>query len=178
MSEDPDMTNDFDTANAFAGDDGDDDEDDAETELKGEVKKLILDERFWKKIESLFEILQPLFECITIFEADDSIIHKSHEILSKISGSVESLVKSSLVFDARDRRSAVKSVRDRKKELMHPIMLAAAILEPAGMGANFTAGEVMDGVGYIFDATRKAKLNEQDVMTQVTIYRAKEKFGT
>lgn len=173
MAADPDMKNDFDQVNVIADED-DDDENETEPELPGEVKKLILDDQFWLKVESLFEILQPISECITTIETDDLIVHKSHEIFTKMFSAVEALVKSSLSFDARDKKNAEKCVRDRKDQIIHPIMLAAAILDPATMGVHLTTEEAMDGVGFIFDAARKVKLDEQAVMTQLTNYRAKD----
>lgn len=99
MAADPEMN--FDNANAA---------DDDEPELPGEVKKLILDDQFWLKVECLREILQPIAACIATIETDDLIIYKSYEIVKKLFATIESLVKSSLVFDARDKKNVEKSV--------------------------------------------------------------------
>lgn len=136
MAVDPEMNKDFDNANLTGEDEEEDDHDEAEPELPGEVKKLILNDQFWSKIEGLYEILQPISACITKIETDDAIIHKAHEMLAKLFSTIESLVKSSLVFDARDKKAVEKSVQDRKHTLMHPILLAAAILDPAAIGTQ------------------------------------------
>lgn len=91
---------------------------------------------------------------------------------------VGSLVKSSIVLDARDKKNAEKCVQDRKNKIMKPIMLSATILDPAEKGSYLTEEEVMDGIGFIFESAKKVKLDEEAVMTQLTNYRAKaEIFG-
>lgn len=171
MAADPEMTADFDKVNANTGEDNNEGED--EPELPGEVKKLILDDQFWMKIESLFEILQPIVICLTEIESDDLIMHRAHEVMIKMFTTVESLAKSSPVFDARDKVKVQKCVKERKNMMMHPIMLAAAILDPAGMGSDLSEEEAMDGVNFIFESARKFKFDEEAIMTQLTNYRAK-----
>lgn len=178
MAADPEMNKDFDVVNVTGEDDEDgdneDDDDKDEPELPGEVKKLILNDQFWSKIECLHEILQPIADCIEAIETDDAIIHKSHDMLKKLFSTVESLVKSSLVFNACDKKGVERCVQERKQALMHPILLAATILDPAAIGAQLTPEEFMDGTGFIFESARKVGLNEEEIMTQFTNYKAKE----
>lgn len=152
MAADPDMKNDFDIANVQDEDEDDNDKD--EPELPDEVKKLILDDKFWVKIEGLFEILQPIAACITKIESDDLLIHKSHAIVSELFSTIITLAKSSLVFDARDKKAVEKYMLDRKKAMMHPIMLAAAILDPDTMGKHLTEQEIMDGIEFIYESAK------------------------
>lgn len=178
MAADPDMNKDFDVVNITGEDsedgDNEEDEEEVEPELPGEVKKMILNDQFWSKIECLHEILQPIAACIAKIETDDAIIHKAYDMLNKLFLTVESLVKSSLVFDARDKKNVEKCVQERKATLMHPILLAAAILDPAAIGSQLTPEETMDGTGFIFESAKKVELNEEEIMTQFTNYKAKQ----
>lgn len=169
MAADPDTAASFDPINATI----DEEQNDDEPELPGEVKKLILDDQFWLKVEGLHEILQPIVACLTQLETDDVIIHKAHKLLSTMFATVDSLVKSSIVFDARDKKNAEKCVEDRKNKTMKPIMLSATVLDPAEKGSHLTEEEVMDGIGFIFESAKKVKLDEEAVMTELTNYRAK-----
>lgn len=56
------------------------------------------------------------------------LIHESQKIFSNTFEAVKSSIQSSTVFDAKDKKTALKFVANRENEIMIPIMLAAAIL--------------------------------------------------
>lgn len=56
---------------------------------------------------------------------------------------------------------------------MIPIMLAAAILNPADMGSSLTPEQFMNGMEFIFESAKKNGLNQESVMTQLTNFRNK-----
>lgn len=101
MAADPAMSKDFDQLNANVDEE---DEEEEEPELQGEAKKFVLDDQFWLKVEGLHEILEPIAARITQLETDEVIMHKSHKILSTMFEILELLIKSSVVFDARDKK--------------------------------------------------------------------------
>lgn len=174
MAADPAMSKDFDQLNAYV----DEEDEEEEPELQDEAKKIVLDDQFWLKVEGLHEILQPIAARITQLETDDIIMHKSHKILSTMFEKLESLIKLSVVFYARDKKGATKCVQDRKNAIMKPIMLAASILNPSEMGSHLTNEETMDGIEYIYETAKKVNPDAQSVMTQLTNYRAKsDVFG-
>lgn len=168
MAADPDISTDFDNANVQI-----EEEDDQDQDLPGEVKKFILDDQFWSKVEGLHELLQPIVACLTQVETDDVIMDKSHKFLSTMFSTLESLVKSSVAVDSRDKKNAEKCVQDRKKAIIKPIMLAATILDPAAMGSHLTQEDFMNGINFIFDTAKKSELDEAVVMAQFANYRAK-----
>lgn len=143
-------------------------------EMPGQVKKLILDDQFWHKIDDLIELLQPIVVCLTQLEGDDLIIHKSYENLTQMFATVQGLAQSSVVLDARDKTAVIKSMNDRKNGVLKPLMIAAAILDPACMGANLTQEEIMNGIQFIFESAEKNNVDQAAVMTQLTNYRAKK----
>lgn len=122
-------------------------------DMPGEVKKLVLDDRFWQKVNILHDILQPVVAALTKIESDDLVIHNAHEILGKMFATVEPLIQSATVFDAKDKRAATKCLQDRKKSIMIPIILAASILNPADLGSKLTHEE-MDGIEFIFKSAK------------------------
>lgn len=85
-------------------------------------------------------------------ETDDVIMDKSHKLLSTMFSTLESLVKSSVALDSRDKKNAEKCVQDRKKAIIKPIMLAATILDPAAMGSHLT----QEVINFIFDTAKKS----------------------
>lgn len=99
---------------------------------------------------------------LTQIETDDLIIHNSHAILGKMFTSVEGLIQSSTVFNARDKNTAAKCLRDRKEHIVLPMMLAAAVLNPADLGSSLTQAELMDGMEFIHDTAKSFGRNECD----------------
>lgn len=111
MAADPDISTDFDNANVQI-----EEEDDQDQDLPGEVKKFILDDQFWSKVEGLHELLQPIVACLTQVETDDVIMDKSHKLLSTMFSTLESLVKSSVALDSRDKKMQKNAFKIEKKQ--------------------------------------------------------------
>lgn len=85
----------------------------------------------------------------------------------------ESLAQESAVIDARDKKVAIKCIQDRQKAIMKPIMLAAAILDPANVGTSLTDGELMGSVEFAFNSAKNIGIDQEIFMTQLTNYRSK-----
>lgn len=149
------------------------DDDTEPIDVPGEVKKLILDDNFWKKINSLHDILQPVVASLTKIETDELIIHNAHSILGKMFKSMDALIQSSTAFDAKDKRAAKECLKVRQESTMMPIMLAASILNPSDKGSSLTNEEMMDGMEFIHDSAKSVGLNAATVMTELTNYRGK-----
>lgn len=148
--------------------------DDTETlDLPGGVKKLILDEQFWQKVSNLCGILQPIVASLTKIESDDLVIHNAHEIMAKMFSSIQSMIQSAVVFNARDKKAAIECLEKRKNAIMVPILLAAAILNPCDFGSSLTSDELMNGMEFIFASARNVGLNVETLMVQLTNYRNK-----
>lgn len=135
-------------------------------DLPGEVKKLVLDERFWRKIESLNEILKPIFVGLTKIETDNLIIHESNAILTSLFNTIEALITSAPVYDSRDKKAAAKIIKDRKSSIIKPVMFAAAILNPRDMGSSLTNEQQMDGMEFIYNSAKALGEDQSIVITQ------------
>lgn len=157
----------------FDGTDENSPDDTEPVDMPGGVKKVILDDKFWQKIGHLHDILQPVVAALTKIETDEMVIHNAQNILEKMFASVERLIQSAAVFDARDKRAALKCLQDRKEQIMMPIMLAAAILNPADLGSSLTNEVMMNGIEFIFESAKQCGLNQETVMIQLTNYRSK-----
>lgn len=83
--------------------------------VPGEVKKLILGDRFCQNINSLHDILQPIVASLTKIETDDLVIHNANEILGKMFTSVDGLIQSS-AFDARDKKQPQNICKTEKNQ--------------------------------------------------------------
>lgn len=119
--------------------------------------------------------MQPIVAALTKIETDELVKHNSHRILADMFmfTSVAVLIESSTVFNAQDKKSAIKSLQDQKKAVMVPIMLAASILDPSSVGSSLSNEEMMDGTEFIFNSSKSVGLNEASVMVQLTNYRNK-----
>lgn len=168
---------DFEHSDDFMDDDEDeyiDDDTTEEVEVPAEIKKLVLDDRFWRKVETLHEILKPIVISLTQLETDELIVHNSHTILKTMFAKVESsTILSQSLFDARDKKAAIKCIQDRKEKIVKPIMQAAAVLDPTTMGAHLTHDEKMDGMEYIYNSAKAIGIDQNTIMTQLTNYTCK-----
>lgn len=149
---------------------------DDEVNLPDQPKKLILDDNFWSKVQSLSSLLKPISDAITQVETNNAIIHKAYEIITNTFNEVINQVDSisTQILTVQDKRLMSKKLDERKKQLIKPIFYAANILNPVSMGSSLTPEEKMAGTEFIYETAKKFKLNEQKVMTEYANYMSKE----
>lgn len=149
---------------------------DPEASLPDNVKKIILDDRFWTKTQDIAGTLQPIVAGLNELQTNDCMIHKAYSICKKIANEVTERVQSAKVFDPNERKQILKALNERNRNVVKPIQYAGAILNPASMGSELNPNELLEGLEFIHKIANDMNLDTSIVMTDISHYRTKEEL--
>lgn len=124
----------------------------------GNIKMVLLDFVFWRKIENMSLILKPLTDWITKLESNQPLVCDIGAIINIQSLLTENLTKVELL-SKEEKNLVLKSFEQRKTMALHPIYYASTILEPRIKGANLKPEEDIAGVENMYNVT-KHSMNE------------------
>lgn len=142
-------------------------------EINAEVRYHIFDEKFWLKIDLIYNLLQPISAYIIKIQTSKYCISEVVEIFNDL----KTIFKDNC--PPLQLEAAQVVLQKRKQLSVKPIHLAANLLDPKYMGKILTNEEHTDAFIYINNLSPHL-ITESDnigqVMADVALYKAKEEF--
>lgn len=138
--------------------------------MSGEVRTTILDDYFWRDVQSTFHVLQPVARAIFEAESHTADLSDVHEILFKFTRQVEeALPNSALTTGERERETEI--LRERRNFICRPAHAAASLLDPKFRGRCLNEEEVGHAIDYVTETAERMCLEAGKVLSNLAEYR-------
>lgn len=112
----------------------------AKPSLEPAIKKLLLSEVFWDRLEGYINLLKPVANAIISVEGDNNHLSIVMKVFSDLQVAIENNICSSPILKSEE--AAVKAIiPTRRKFLVRKIHLAADFLDPCYKGCHLTEDE-------------------------------------
>lgn len=149
-------------------------DDSVKDKITSAMRLQISDDNFWKKIDCMINVLQPVIAANIELEGDGVLIHKVHEHCNKMKNGITQALRSGNMFTIREKNNILNRLDIRIKQVVKPIHLAAAILHPTSRGTELTAQESIDAMEFIFKVATDMSLDPTIVLSETGSYKNKE----
>lgn len=114
----------------------------AKTCFDASIRKLVLSEVFWDRLEGYLHLLKPVADAITAVEGDNKNLSIVMKVFSKLQVTVANQLSSSPILKSEE--AAVNDIiPNRKAFLVKNIHLAANLLDPRYKGCHLTEDETV-----------------------------------
>ncbi|KAL7639069.1 UNVERIFIED_CONTAM: hypothetical protein RMT77_010603 [Armadillidium vulgare] len=131
------------------------------------------DREFWVNVEKLYQLVEPITNMLNDFETKSPpvISHVIH-IYKQFQAHIES-ISSDPHYSPADRSNLLSITKEFKETLIHPIHLAADLLDPQSKGASLSLNEQMMATEYIYKLAVFSKdINDEDLLVDLANYKA------
>ncbi|KAF2882968.1 hypothetical protein ILUMI_23196 [Ignelater luminosus] len=136
--------------------------------LSKSISKLILDEEvFWVTVSKLYYLVNPTVEYITKLESDKPVLSQVPQCFYSLQNHFESAMLTN-PFSKQEESELKEFFVKTKQMTIHPIHLAANILDPRFNGTHLTREEQIQGTEFI-DAQVVSKYHDDspDVLAEL-----------
>jgi len=135
----------------------------------------ILLESFWKNVDSMIQLIEPIVNAITLLEGDKPIIHKVYPTVKNLMLRLIEVVEEIDLEDLKDKKTLLDNISKRLKNIVKPVHIAAHLLNPKTLGNDLTNEEHIDVSEFINNfAMNSYDLNDEDCLTELINYKNKE----
>lgn len=107
-------------------------------EIDRNVRRCVLGEKFWDRIQCVSDLLTPIHASITLIEGNNALLSDVYYLRCKINDCVNQNLPRLHVKSA-ERRQVLELLEHRKEFTIAPIHLAAYMLDPRYMGKRLEA---------------------------------------
>lgn len=145
----------------------------AKDKFKPAMKKSILSDDFWNKVNTLIKVLTPVIAANIQLEGDEVLIHKVHKTMADLEKKFAVALSSDNTFKAKDKQAILSNLKSRKEQANKPIHLAASVLFPANRGCDLDASESIEAMEFIYETARNMSLDTKTLLTEIADYKAK-----
>jgi len=104
----------------------------------------ILLESFWKNIDSMIQLIEPIVNSITLLEGDKPIIHKVYPMVKNLKLRLIEVVEEIDLEDLNDKKTLLGNISNRLKNIVKPVHITAHLLNPKTLGNDLTSEEHID----------------------------------
>lgn len=142
--------------------------------LKPEMKKRVLDDDvFWVRIDTVVELMNPIVHLITAFESNEPQVHRIAKMFNNLEAVlIEKLPLSPL--QSAEEKAILSKFKERKKFGVSSLHLAANLLDPAVQGSDLEPVDMLEAISFICDTARNTGLNAIQVRENLADYRDKQ----
>lgn len=143
-----------------------------------DVSKSLLDDQFWHNVEMLSLILEPCTKWTTYLQNTKGTIGKVLTAFNEINENLKTRI-ASLKLTKADEKKILAGAEKRTKKSLHPVHLAANLLEPSIRGKELTDDQMIEATSYIFGLVQKNekyKPHSKQLMDDFAEYRARSGF--
>ncbi|XP_028566721.2 zinc finger BED domain-containing protein 4-like [Podarcis muralis] len=139
------------------------------------IRKQILDDVFWVKVQDAYNLLLPISEATKKLE-DAPILSYIPEMFRKLNENLIQLLPSSPL--SKEEAEVIKQGFTKVSEICsHPVHLAANLLDPQHCGQHLSESDIATALDIIMELAKNIpNINERAVMADIAEYRAKEKL--
>lgn len=110
--------------------------------LDSTIKKLLLSEPFWDKINGFLKLLKPVADAIKSVEGDDQYLSVVMKVFHDLEKSIADNLQSSPVLKSEEE-GLLAILPKRKSFIARPVHYAANLLDPRYRGIHLTADEAV-----------------------------------
>lgn len=142
--------------------------------ISSRMKGMLLDDNiFWVKMQKLHDLLVPIIKWIEKLQTNTPVAHIVFGAIDEIEKSLIQLLPTSPV-QKNEEKSIMDSFIKRKSNILQPIHLAAALLDPAHQGFNLSEADQINAMEAIYNISDNMKLDTAKIMSEVSNYKAKQ----
>lgn len=140
------------------------------------MRKKILDDEFWSKVDILINIFTPITSVNIALEGDGVLIHKVHTRLNDLKHKINAIVQTgcSNMFTSNEKKQILENLQKRKDFATHSIHMAAALLDPANRGSDLNTNEMIDAMEFVVKTATNMSLEASTVLCEIGNYKNKE----
>lgn len=150
-----------------------------ELKIDIKIKKNVLDDDFWAKIETILDVLTPVATAIKIIESDRALLSEVPELFHFIkarSSNIDNLANLKLGFTSDLKNTLLGYIEERYEFCCKPIHLTANLLDPRFRGEKLTEEEVSLAIDFISHKAGVLNLDGAKIIANLAQYRTKTGF--
>lgn len=140
-------------------------------EIKQDLKRTILDDNFWIKVNSIVKIMSPILTGIKVIESDRALLSEVPVIFQFIRNNFKYLNLGDSVANSLET-----FVDERYRFSCYPIHYAANLLDPRFHGKYLKDDETLAAIEFISEKAGQLGLDRGLVIANVAQYRTKTGF--